>query len=255
MALPLWGQLEKSQGDDQTIEEAIAAAIANHEADSEAHLGSGESLESHKTEDIIDHPQGSVLADKQTMTELSASTIFESLDGWSTTGDVATGDIPGMRIYVESGWQDEGSISTQPQVPKNFRDSGKDMLFQMLAHFDITTTDIDANFGFLNGLDVTPDGFGFVVDDGDLFAYARQSTNENKSSAISIDLTLDHVYRVFLDATEEEIYYFVDGTLVATLAIPGIGWQDDGGPQIWLNRGTASDGQLRVGVLNFSREI
>ena len=64
MSLPLWGGLEKAQDDAQTIEEAIDAAILAHENDPTAHLGTGESLEAHKTEDVIDHPAFSVLDDK-----------------------------------------------------------------------------------------------------------------------------------------------------------------------------------------------
>lgn len=59
-----WGDLAKNQIDGQTINQAIDEAIAIHEADPEAHLGVGESIEQHKTNEIIDHPAFSVLDDK-----------------------------------------------------------------------------------------------------------------------------------------------------------------------------------------------
>lgn len=64
MTLPLWGQLEKSSIDDETIEEAVERIIAEHNDDPEAHVQAGGSLEAHKADDVIDHPAESVLADK-----------------------------------------------------------------------------------------------------------------------------------------------------------------------------------------------
>jgi len=47
MANPVWGLLAKAQDDDETIEEAIARLIDEHNEDEESHLGSGQSLQSH----------------------------------------------------------------------------------------------------------------------------------------------------------------------------------------------------------------
>lgn len=64
MALPVWGNLEKSQIDSEKIEEAIARLIQAHEDDANAHLEVGESLYSHKASEIIDHIVASIIADK-----------------------------------------------------------------------------------------------------------------------------------------------------------------------------------------------
>ncbi len=64
MGIQSWGSLQKSTEDDETIEQAIARLIAEHESDSESHLGVGESLEAHKTANVIDHPADSVVSDK-----------------------------------------------------------------------------------------------------------------------------------------------------------------------------------------------
>lgn len=65
MADPIvWENIPKSQADDETITEAVAAAIAAHEADSEAHLGALASLEQHRTNEILDALAGSVVNDK-----------------------------------------------------------------------------------------------------------------------------------------------------------------------------------------------
>jgi hypothetical protein len=67
----VWGQLAKSAVDAEKIEEAIERLIAEHNADSEAHLDEGGSLFSHKASEIIDHLASSIIADKLNILELS----------------------------------------------------------------------------------------------------------------------------------------------------------------------------------------
>jgi hypothetical protein len=64
MAEPLWGELAKSLDSNETIEQAITRIVSEHNDDTEAHLGAGQSLNSHKTETIIDHPAHSIVMDK-----------------------------------------------------------------------------------------------------------------------------------------------------------------------------------------------
>ena len=64
MAAVIWGLLAKSQTDSEKIEEAIARLILEHNDDEEAHLGAGQSLQSHKASEIIDHLIGSIISDK-----------------------------------------------------------------------------------------------------------------------------------------------------------------------------------------------
>lgn len=64
MALPVWGQLPKSQIDPERIEEAIERIVKEHEDDPEAHLGTNQSLQSHKASEVIDHLARSIIADK-----------------------------------------------------------------------------------------------------------------------------------------------------------------------------------------------
>lgn len=97
---PLWGLLQKSAIDDETIEEAIARLIQAHDADETSHLETGEALQSHKASEIIDHLALSIIADKIgdfqiTRFKLSLNSIyirpnFESADKWTQLG---TGDV------------------------------------------------------------------------------------------------------------------------------------------------------------------
>lgn len=64
MAITTWENLPKNPLDPTVISEAIQEGIDAHEADPEAHLGAGESLETHRDNEVIDHPAESVVNDK-----------------------------------------------------------------------------------------------------------------------------------------------------------------------------------------------
>lgn len=59
-----WETLPKSSVDEQTIAAAVAAAIAAHDADADAHMQALGSLAEHRDADIIDHKEESVYNDK-----------------------------------------------------------------------------------------------------------------------------------------------------------------------------------------------
>lgn len=85
-ALIPWSTLPRATDDNETIEEAIARLIADHEADPTAHLGEGESLSEHKGSEVIDHLAGSVVVDKYSRAEsLSRAPMFD-LSGFTTLG-------------------------------------------------------------------------------------------------------------------------------------------------------------------------
>lgn len=98
MAIQNWGALAKSQSDPETIEEAIARLISAHEADEEAHLGAGESLENHKTSAEIDHLDESVGADalktRDVLSEKLGNNRYELRFNWGNI-DKWTTDISG----------------------------------------------------------------------------------------------------------------------------------------------------------------
>ncbi len=59
-----WGTTPKSQTDNELVEAAISRLIEAHNDDPDAHLGTGQSLQSHRASDIIDHEARSIVADK-----------------------------------------------------------------------------------------------------------------------------------------------------------------------------------------------
>lgn len=109
----IWGDLPKSQVDPQTIAQAIAELIQIHKDDPDAHLETGQSLQSHKASEIIDHLAHSIVSDKlREWIEVFAVgsfnrndfhwfTIFESLDGFASEGsDPGNGQVQNGIDYI-----------------------------------------------------------------------------------------------------------------------------------------------------------
>lgn len=76
----VWGGLPKSQTDNERIEDAITRRVGEHAADETAHLLPGQSLQSHKASQIIDHLAESVVNDKLNYLARAYSAIV-ALDG------------------------------------------------------------------------------------------------------------------------------------------------------------------------------
>jgi hypothetical protein len=255
MTVVTWDQLDKNQTDPEKIEEAINRLIAAHNNDPSAHLDTGQSLQSHKAQSIIDHVVGSVLADKQTMREVTFRTFFESLDGYAKVGSVSNDDFFGVVLYVEYGATNESSISSTPQVPINYRNSNFDMLCQIVAHFSLSNSHFNAWFGFLNNYEITTEGFGFIVSDGSLYCHVRCGTTTTRSDPVSCDLSADHLFRVHYSHAAGSVYFYIDNELVATISKPSGSWLDDLGPCLGIKLTQENDGTLHAADLFSSRSL
>jgi len=88
MAVPNWQELAKSPLDPQTIEEAIQAAIDVHNQDPDAHMGSEQAIQNHRTAEVADHPAQSVVNDKI----FPAARAYVAIVGSGADGDFATLD-------------------------------------------------------------------------------------------------------------------------------------------------------------------
>lgn len=254
-ALPNWGSLQKDTDDPTTIEEAIANAIDAHQADSAAHLDSGGSLQSHKSEDVIDHPQGSVVADKAGQTEVTYSVDFSVLTPWNPVGDVDIDNWPSVQLYVEDGATTQSYIKTQPQIPTQWNTYASDSLVQVGARFDMDIGDFDAFIGVGNPPPTTTDGYGFKWTAGVLTAVAKGGGTTHTSGTISNDYSISHIYRAQVDAAAGKVYFYIDGTLVATLDVPTAGDVDDSGPAFYIKANTGEDGSLWLTAAYFSHAL
>lgn len=255
MSLPLWGQLQKSQDDSETIEEAIVRLIGEHEADPTAHLGEGESLSEHKQDSTIDHPAGSVLADKKTMTEMSIDHDFSDISFWGQTGQIDTDNWPSVGLYVEWGEVNTSRMYMTPQIPSPFLSYSHDMVFQSIVQLNVTGSNVHAWWG-MGLVDDTPgDGFGFVVQSGVLKAVIAAASSATYSAALDVDLDAGHIYRAQLLPSEGVARFYVDGEEVAELAIPVSSPDSDAGPDFGVRLSGSNDGYMYIADLHFSRSI
>lgn len=254
MALPLWGQQEKSQDSTQTIEEAIAEAIANHEADSEAHLGSGESLETHKQEDIIDHPAGSVLPDKWTFSDLDFETNFETLTPFDISAGVTNNSWPGVEFDIFDGGGDLRTLKAN--LVGLITGSTLDYDFLLDVYFNVDSADDNEilDFGISDNA-MTTRYLGFRVTGGNLYGVARWGGSENLTSNLGnvSDGTVKFV-RVFYSASLDVVTFYLNGSVVGTLQ-PASAIQLSNQLSIYADDNGAEGTVLRVYKVFLARSI
>jgi len=218
MDIPPWGDLPKSQEDAQLITEAITEAILAHEADPTAHLGDGESLEQHRINGVIDHPQSSVLLDKFTSTEITFQLFAGQGDALTRTG---LSSITGPR-FVELSTEEDG---TQTSTAKMLATTGfnpftydRDSLFEVFVYFDIgTSPHPDIWAGITNDTTPTSTGYGFIWEDGVVKGFARFGSTTYYTSALTVSNKNNSLYRAQFVSADKTVYFFNNGELVGSL--------------------------------------
>jgi len=256
MAEFTWGNLPKNQIDGQLITEAIAEAIEAHEADPEAHLGSGESLEQHKSNDVIDHPAFSILPDKFFGGDIVIKTQFENLDPWTQVGSVSTADWNGLALYTEWGDVNSSYVSSSMYANGQMFDQAKDMYFETQGKFDMSNSHYNAWLGFISDYGSTNVGFGFQVRDGALYAHVRRGSTTDDDLISGITLSDSHVYSAFYDQSAGTVSFKIDGVEVALITVPsGTNWDDDRVPFFGLTLTQSNDGNAYFSYLYAWRKV
>lgn len=244
----VWGLLEKSQSDNQKIEEAIDAAIEAHEADENAHLGVGESLQSHKASEIIDHVQGSIVGDKFSASERTMITNFENLAMFSLTGDVTSGGWGYTGIYVNKGETDLSKIMPLSTPIPGYFDCGDSWLFDVKGYYDGNDdVDWDILFSPYEALKA-----GFRWRSGVLKGFLYYDSAYHETATISVSMTGILYFRVFHDATTNTLYFFINGTQVATMDTTGIDDQGMADYELKLTALTGGEGSYIVNSMRIS---
>lgn len=223
MVLPLWGELQKAQDDTETIEEAIIRIVQDHNNDPTAHLADGQSLEQHKTQEVIDHPLGSILGDKFTNKDFILMPSFESLDRYVASigsGVVSLGSVEllttatsnNMR-YLVAGGQSSPAVYS-PTKRTTFQFSG------ILDGRNNTVIYVGAGDNILNG---NAPFAGFKVLNGALYAcqnvIGEEDYLEYTDLIEGVDVDEQHLYRVEVVPDESKMYFYVDGQLLSEMAI------------------------------------
>ena len=255
MADPVWGLLSKAQDDPQTITEAIAAAIAAHEADPTAHLGTGESLEQHRINEVIDHPQASVLMDKYSSKEGYFANDFQTISSWSTSGVVSNANWPGVALEVENGVTETSYIRTTPLTPDGFLRVGKDAIFETGMYLDEVGTVSEFAVGFGATSDTPDAGMGFVQNSSGLRGYVKVGTTIEWTTDLGVDMHDMHTLRAFYSAGDGEVFFYVDGVQVYNVAIPSGTWNISPWLEFWYNANREESGIMKVLFTNFATDL
>lgn len=212
MADPVWGMLSKALDNAQTIDEAITAGIEAHEADSNAHQGAGESLETHRAQDIIDHPAGSVVMDKFPNKRIIVSS-FESLDGWEKAGNY-TIKVGGLTIYTTAVANNKSVVYAIPGGWVGL-DWDRNFFWKTVARLNASTS--QTVYIGVGGSDYVGgySGAGFKISNGTLYAYHAfldgGSFNYTTFEITGVTVTDAHVYAIEYDVVEGTLEFFVDG--------------------------------------------
>jgi len=229
MAEPIvWSELPKAQDDPQTIAEAIAAAIAAHEADPEAHLGEDESLEAHRANDVLDHPPGSTLADKWTMSELEFSTLFENLSVFGTTNSVYN-LFPGVTVAATgTGSGGESALDVSLEDRSIALDFSKEFLIQFAFNADqYSGGKVQLNFGFTLSR-LTKDGVGLELNNTNKRFYVTDVGGGSPAYLNWPGFTdlQNYVVRIHNVPDEGIINIYINGELLGTLTPPNASASD-----------------------------
>jgi stage V sporulation protein SpoVS len=235
MPLPNWGNLEKSLTDPEKIEEAIARMIREHNEDETAHLGPGQSLQSHKASEIIDHLALSIVADKikdlqVTTKKININSLYsqiqlESLDAWikTLTGTGASANLDGVGVVSLVPGNEAGSLAILSTInPLIAAYSEKDPFIQILvADGGDEVCDIALSYGMENPFNNNQYGFGIEYSVADNKVYGFYNNYYNGAwHRVRVELETgapyNKIWRAEFYHTEKVIKFYINNNLIET---------------------------------------
>jgi len=250
---PVWGMLSKSAVDDETIEEAIDRLILAHNENEDSHLEAGQSLQSHKASEIIDHLASSIVADKITAVQKNFVCNFESLDSFIFSATGVTPSYPGVVLQTST------TINTYKECHSdgwfnNFYDLTKNLLFQVSAYFN-SFDYVEAFFGWGWPLGGAMSWYcGFAIHDGGLYAYKKQGTTIVET-LITTDCPTDvNVYRFVVDSANLTIHFYINNVEACTIVWTGVPETQTASLWLSIENLAASNKMLKIGQLLMARD-
>jgi hypothetical protein len=222
MALQVWGLLPKSQTSNETIEEAIARLIAEHESDEEAHLGVGDSLQSHKASEIIDHLARSIVTDKISANQLVFETCFENSSIFTLAGTPSF-SFPGFSLTAAAnGWANRESVMAECEPTGLNIDYTKDFISQFSFFADIGSP---GHFKFMlcGGSDLDEEaGVGLAINYNTAYFFFAKTDGTSKTtlSWSTFDQLELYVVRFEYLAADQKVYFYVNNALIGSLSTP-----------------------------------
>lgn len=248
MPIQTWGDMEKSQIDPEKIEEAIARMIEEHNDDPEAHLGAEQSLNSHKSYDIIDHVVRSVVRDKINFDRFQIDEPFFTIDNWTTSGDVAIEFYGVLTLYAKSGVTPvsiAAIYSGDANEEQGYRN--RNPILQLRARLS-SVANVTAYIGKVP--EDWASGFGFKIVNSNVYVVWYNDDEVEQTQLIKSGLnTKWHIYR-YECVDGEQIKFYIDDELLYILtffqAIDNSLYC-----QCYLSAGAAADKYLYISNLHF----
>jgi hypothetical protein len=218
MPVNTWGDLPKSQIDNQLITEAIDLAIANHEADPVSHMGVGESIDMHRKNEVIDHLAGSIVPDKASFMQREYWTFFEGIAGWQKQGTVIN-SFTNLLVGVYGNAVSDAYCYSEDIIFDTFADNIiNDNYIQFNFIYDNFYNIADLYFGV--GITDDPGGTGFFL--GYKIVGTTLYTGVAVDSAIvwtsrgTISQNAIHVFRIETLKEANTAYFYLDGLVIAS---------------------------------------
>jgi hypothetical protein len=216
-----WGALPKNQTDPSLITDAISAAIAAHNSDPDAHMASGQSIDLHRVNDVLDHPAGSVKNDKSSFNGFNYDLKFADYSTWSKykAGSVYSFSQDNTEIYFESS---PSGAAGYNRLYKNFSNSPS-ILSSYFISANILTENTPGSsqywsFGLFDSFLAVNRVQGFKYSGGKLYASlfnASANTHmDYELVGVNIFDNSEHNLRLYYDATLKQYTWFIDGSQV-----------------------------------------
>jgi len=222
MSTETWGLLPKSQIDSTLIEDRVAQMIAEHNDDPTAHMADDQSIGIHRINDVLDHPVGSTLADKWTMSEMEFTTTFDNLTLFVTTGHV-TQLWPGVNIHTHgTSVPHLSKVSVDGETNLLNFNTGLEFLAQFVCYVDqVTSEQCRFIYGGSSGSGLYA-GVGLYVDgeDAHFFAGNGDSSDVNTLQWPTFEPYTTYVLRIHNVPDEGVIRVYINGEILGELEWP-----------------------------------
>lgn len=215
--MEVWGDKPKSAVDPTTIDEQIASDIQDHLDDPDAHIEIGQSLQSHKASEIIDHIARSVVRDKLGFDRFTIDDHFSTIDAWQKSAGAYL-DTLAQASLTTTGVLN--NVQYMYAIPADSMQDGarpqNSPVWQARIKCEHSTNQ-EIYFGQFD-LDV-PGGVGFKIVNSTLYAFYIDDEGTEHTTEITGYTVEDvwHNYRYEITAGYDILFY-VDENLEVTLS-------------------------------------
>jgi hypothetical protein len=211
-----WGNLPKSQVDDETVEGAIDRLVQAHDDDENAHIEVGQSLQSHKASEIIDHAARSIVTDKLYKDRFILDTHFAGIDGWQKTAGVACPMVGEVDIVTTAVNGNTQIFNTQNP------DIDQDPVATDRHPYWLTSLKISQNTSqeiYLGQIiDNAGGGYGFKIVNGTIYTVWMDGDEVEHTDSMGA-LAVDTFYILGGEIdTDDIIHWYINGSEVKTMA-------------------------------------